>query len=142
MVTLLMSLILLIAVFSMIISINNFVKDKENEIAMLRTIGYSQTEILRIFLQIIIFLGTLGILFGNLIGVVVSNNITELFNFLAKVFNINVMSTYYVDYFPSIVMFGDILLINGCSFVLIVLLGLIPALKAAKTNPIEILNRK
>ncbi len=126
----------------MIISINNFVKDKENEIAMLRTIGYSQTEILRIFLQIIIFLGTLGILFGNLIGVVVSNNITELFNFLAKVFNINVMSTYYVDYFPSIVMFGDILLINGCSFVLIVLLGLIPALKAAKTNPIEILNRK
>ena len=46
---------------------------------MLRTIGYSQTEILRIFLQIIIFLGTLGILFGNLIGVVVSNNITELF---------------------------------------------------------------
>ena len=81
-------------------------------------------------------------LFGNLIGVVVSNNITELFNFLAKVFNINVMSTYYVDYFPSIVMFGDILLINGCSFVLIVLLGLIPALKAAKTNPIEILNRK
>jgi ABC-type antimicrobial peptide transport system permease subunit len=39
-------------------------------------------------------------------------------------------------------MFGDILLINGCSFVLIVLLGLIPALKAAKTNPIEILNRK
>ena len=142
MVSLLMSLILLIAVFSMIISINNFVKDKENEIAMLRTIGYSQTEILRIFLQIIIFLGTLGILFGNLIGVVVSNNITELFNFLAKVFNINVMSTYYVDYFPSIVMFGDILLINGCSFVLIVLLGLIPALKAAKTNPIEILNRK
>ena len=141
MVSLLMSLILLIAVFSMIISINNFVKDKENEIAMLRTIGYSQTEILRIFLQIIIFLGTLGIFIGNLIGVVVSNNITELFNFLAKVFNINVMSTYYVDYFPSIVMFGDILLINGCSFVLIVLLGLIPALKAAKTNPIEILNR-
>ena len=142
MVSLLMSLILLIAVFSMIISINNFVKDKETEIAMLRTIGYSQTEVLRIFLQIIVFLGTLGIFFGNLIGVLVSNNITELFNFLAKVFNINVMSTYYIDYFPSIVMFSDILLINGCSFFLIILLGLIPALKAAKTNPIEILNRK
>ena len=142
MVSLLMSLILLMAVFSMIISINNFVKDKENEIAMLRTIGYSQNEVLRIFLQIIIFLGATGILFGNLIGVVVSNNITELFNLLAKAFNINVMNTYYIDYFPSIVKLNDILLINGCSIFLIVLLGLIPSLKAAKTNPIHILNKK
>ena len=142
MVSLLMSLILLTAVFSMIISINNFVKDKENEIAMLRTIGYSQNEVLRIFLQIIIFLGAIGILFGNLIGVVVSNNITELFNLLAKAFNINVMNTYYIDYFPSIVKLNDILLINGCSIFLIVLLGLIPSLKAAKTNPIHILNKK
>jgi len=142
MVSLLMSLILLMAVFSMIISINNFVKDKENEIAMLRTIGYSQNEVLRIFLQIIIFLGAIGILFGNLIGVVVSNNITELFNLLAKAFNINVMNTYYIDYFPSIVKLNDILLINGCSIFLIVLLGLIPSLKAAKTNPIHILNKK
>ncbi|GIR02567.1 MAG: hypothetical protein CM15mP12_0980 [Gammaproteobacteria bacterium] len=43
---------LLIAVFSMILSINNFVKDKENEIAMLRTIGYSQTEILESFFKL------------------------------------------------------------------------------------------
>ena len=119
MVSLLMSLILLIAVFSMVLSINHFVKDKESEIAMLRTIGYSKNEILRIFLQITLFIGIIGIFLGNLLGVIFSNNITEFFNFLADIFNINVMNTYYVDYFPSIVMFEDILLINGCSIILI-----------------------
>ena len=142
MVSLLMSLILLIAVFSMVLSINHFVKDKESEIAMLRTIGYSKNEILRIFLQITLFIGIIGILLGNLLGVIFSNNITEFFNFLADIFNINVMNTYYVDYFPSIVMFEDILLINGCSIILIILLGFIPANKAAKTNPVKILNKK
>ena len=142
MVSLLMSLILLIAVFSMVLSINHFVKDKESEIAMLRTIGYSKNEILRIFLQITLFIGIIGIFLGNLLGVIFSNNITEFFNFLADIFNINVMNTYYVDYFPSIVMFEDILLINGCSIILIILLGFIPANKAAKTNPVKILNRK
>ena len=142
MVSLLMSLILLIAVFSMVLSINHFVKDKESEIAMLRTIGYSKNEILRIFLQITLFIGIIGIFLGNLLGVIFSNNITEFFNFLAEIFNINVMNTYYVDYFPSIVMFEDILLINGCSIILIILLGFIPANKAAKTNPVKILNRK
>lgn len=142
MVSLLMSLILLIAVFSMVLSINHFVKDKESEIAMLRTIGYSKNEILRIFLQITLFIGIVGIFLGNLLGVIFSNNITEFFNFLAEIFNINVMNTYYVDYFPSIVMFEDILLINGCSIILIILLGFIPANKAAKTNPVKILNKK
>ena len=142
MVSLLMSLILLIAVFSMVLSINHFVKDKESEIAMLRTIGYSKNEILRIFLQITLFIGIIGIFLGNLLGVIFSNNITEFFNFLAEIFNINVMNTYYVDYFPSIVMFEDILLINGCSIILIILLGFIPANKAAKTNPVKILNKK
>ena len=142
MVSLLMSLILLIAVFSMVLSINHFVKDKESEIAMLRTIGYSKNEILRIFLQITLFIGIIGIFLGNLLGVIFSNNITEFFNFLADIFNINVMNTYYVDYFPSIVMFEDILLINGCSIILIILLGFIPANKAAKTNPVNILNKK
>ena len=142
MVSLLMSLILLIAVFSMVLSINHFVKDKESEIAMLRTIGYSKNEILRIFLQITLFIGIVGIFLGNLLGVIFSNNITEFFNFLADIFNINVMNTYYVDYFPSIVMFEDILLINGCSIILIILLGFIPANKAAKTNPVKILNKK
>tara|TARA_B100000886_G_scaffold327434_1_gene274870 strand:+ start:7106 stop:8323 length:1218 start_codon:yes stop_codon:yes gene_type:complete len=142
MVSLLMSLILLIALFSMVLSINHFVKDKESEIAMLRTIGYSKNEILRIFLQITLFIGIIGIFLGNLLGVIFSNNITEFFNFLAEIFNINVMNTYYVDYFPSIVMFEDILLINGCSIILIILLGFIPANKAAKTNPVKILNKK
>jgi len=57
MVSLLMSLILLIAIFSMLISINSLVKDKRSEIAILRTIGYSKWDIQRVFLQLIAFIG-------------------------------------------------------------------------------------
>ena len=67
MVSLLMSLILLIAIFSMLISVNSLVKDKRSEIAILRTIGYSKWDIQRVFLQLIALIGIFGVVFGNII---------------------------------------------------------------------------
>jgi len=45
-----------------------------------------------------------------------------------------------LDYFPSIVKFDQILMINLFTFILLMLFGLIPARKAANTNPIKIIN--
>ena len=52
MVSLLMSLILLVAIISLLISINNLIKTNEKEIAILTTMGYSRGQIQLIFLQV------------------------------------------------------------------------------------------
>ena len=142
MVSLLMSLILLIAIFSMLISINSLVKDKRSEIAILRTIGYSKWDIQRIFLQLIAFIGIFGVVFGNIIGIAFSNNITEFFQFLASVFDISLMNTYYVDYFPSRVEFNEVLLINFSTLLILFVFGYIPARVAANTEPAKIINQE
>jgi len=142
MVSLLMSLILLIAIFSMLISINSLVKDKRSEIAILRTIGYSKWDIQRVFLQLIAFIGIFGVIFGNIIGIAFSNNITEFFQFLASVFDISLMNTYYVDYFPSRVELGEVLLINLLTLLILFVFGYIPARVAANTEPAKIINQE
>ena len=142
MVSLLMSLILLIAIFSMLISINSLIKDKRSEIAILRTIGYSKWDIQRVFLQLIALIGIFGVIFGNIIGIAFSNNITEFFQFLASVFDISLMNTYYVDYFPSRVEFSEVLLINLLTLLILFVFGYIPSRVAANTEPVKIINQE
>ncbi len=140
MVSLLMSLILLVAIISLLISINNLIKTNEKEIAILRTMGYSRNQIQQIFLQLIFTVGVIGIFLGNLLGYLFASNITEFLLFLSKTFNISMLDVYYLDYFPSIVKLNQIIMINLVTFCLLMLFGFIPARKAANTNPIKIIN--
>lgn len=140
MMSMLMSLILLVAIFSLLMSINNLIKNNEKEIAILRTIGYSEFNIQRIFIQLIFTIGFFGIVLGNIIGYLMASNITEMLNFLSEAFNISILSVYYLDYFPSIFSFDQVLIINTITLFLLILFGMLPARKAAKMNPVEIIN--
>ena len=141
MVSLLMSLILLVAVMSLLMSVNNLVKNNEKEIAILRTMGYSKWDIQSIFIQLIITIGLFGIFLGNLLGFIVASNITEFLNLLSQIFSISMLDVYYLDYFPSIVSFEQIVWINIVTFVLLLIFGYFPSNKAANTNPVNIVNK-
>ena len=141
MVSLLMSLILLVAILSLLMSVNNLVKTNEKEIAILRTIGYSKWDIQSIFIQLILTIGIFGIFFGNLLGFFLASNITEFLNFLSQIFNISMLDVYYLDYFPSIVSVEQIVWINIITFLLLLIFSFIPSNKAANTNPVNIVNK-
>lgn len=141
MVSLLMSLILLVAILSLLMSVNNLVKTNEKEIAILRTIGYSKWDIQSIFIQLILTIGIFGIFFGNLLGFFLASNITEFLNFLSQIFNISMLDVYYLDYFPSIVSIEQIVWINIVTFFLLLIFSFIPSNKAANTNPVNIVNK-
>ena len=141
MVSLLMSLILLVAILSLLMSVNNLVKTNEKEIAILRTIGYSKWDIQSIFIQLILTIGIFGIFFGNLLGFFLASNITEFLNFLSQIFNISMLDVYYLDYFPSIISFEQIIWINIITFLLLLIFSFIPSNKAANTNPVNIVNK-
>ena len=141
MVGLLMSLILLVAVLSLLMSVNNLIKSNEREIAILRTIGFSKWDIQSIFIQLVLTIGLFGIFFGNILGFLIASNITEFLNFLSQIFNISMLDVYYLDYFPSIINFQQIFWINSITFLLLLLFGFIPSSKAANTNPVNIVNK-
>ena len=141
MVSLLMSLILLVAILSLLMSVNNLVKTNEKEIAILRTIGYSKWDIQIIFIQLILTIGIFGIFFGNLLGFFLASNITEFLNFLSQIFNISMLDVYYLDYFPSIISVEQIIWINIITFLLLLIFSFIPSNKAANTNPVNIVNK-
>ena len=141
MVSLLMSLILLVAILSLLMSVNNLVKTNEKEIAILRTIGYSKWDIQSIFIQLILTIGIFGIFFGNLLGFFLASNITEFLNFLSQIFNISMLDVYYLDYFPSIISIEQIIWINIITFLLLLIFSFIPSNKAANTNPVNIVNK-
>jgi len=141
MVSLLMSLILLVAVLSLLMSVNNLIKNNEKEIAILRTMGYSRWDVQSIFMQLIVTIGLVGIFIGNLLGILVALNITEFLNFLSQIFNISMLDVYYLDYFPSIISTNQILWINLVTFILLLIFGFIPSNKAANTNPVNIVNK-
>ena len=141
MVGLLMSLILLVAVLSLLMSVNNLIKSNEREIAILRTICFSKWDIQSIFIQLVLTIGLFGIFFGNILGFLIASNITEFLNFLSQIFNISMLDVYYLDYFPSIINFQQIFWINSITFLLLLLFGFIPSSKAANTNPVNIVNK-
>ena len=140
MVGMLMSLILLVAILSLLMSVNNLIKTNEKEIAILRTIGYSKWDIQSIFIQLILTIGIFGIFFGNILGFFIASNITEFLNFLSQAFNISMLDVYYLDYFPSIISFEQIVWINIFTFLLLLIFSFIPSNKAANTNPVNIIN--
>ena len=140
MVGMLMSLILLVAILSLLMSVNNLIKTNEKEIAILRTIGYSKWDIQSIFIQLILTIGIFGIFFGNILGFFIASNITEFLNFLSQAFNISMLDVYYLDYFPTIINFEQIVWINIFTFLLLLIFSFIPSNKAANTNPVNIIN--
>ena len=141
MVGLLMSLILLVAILSLLMSVNNLIKTNEKEIAILRTIGFSKWDIQSIFIQLVITIGILGIFFGNILGFFIASNITEFLNLLSQIFNISMLDVYYLDYFPSIINFHQIVWINIITFLLLLIFSFIPSNKAANTDPVNIVNK-
>ena len=141
MVGLLMSLILLVAILSLLMSVNNLIKTNEKEIAILRTIGFSKWDIQRIFIQLVLTIGIFGIFFGNILGFFLASNITEFLNFLSQIFNISMVDVYYLDYFPSVINFQQIVWINIITFLLLLIFSFIPSNKAANTNPVNIVNK-
>ena len=141
MVGLLMSLILLVAILSLLMSVNNLIKTNEKEIAILRTIGFSKWDIQSIFIQLVLTIGIFGIFFGNILGFFIASNITEFLNFLSQIFNISMLDVYYLDYFPSIINFQQIVWINIITFFLLLIFSFVPSNKAANTNPVNIVNK-
>ena len=136
-----LSLIILIAAFNIISSLTMLVMDKNKQIALLKTIGMQNTDIMGIFFICGSFIGFVGTMLGVIIGVIFSLNIQKIKIFLEHILGVQLFnpSVYFLTQIPSKLLISDILLVVGLSLLLSFLATLYPAKKASKVNPAETL---
>jgi len=138
---LILTLIILVASFNIISCMIMLVKDKEKDIAILKTIGLSQAAITRIFFIVGASIGVSGTFIGSILGLLFSANIKSIQSWLETVLHMRVFSpeVYFLTHLPSLICPADVIVTVAVSLALSCLATLYPARKASKLNPTEIL---
>lgn len=138
---LILVLIIAVAAFNMLSSLVMVVTDKKAEIAILRTIGFSTTRLMTIFMVQGMVIGTVGTLLGLAGGLLLAENITALVNHIQHWFGVQFLSAsvYYISFLPSKVNGSDVGHIIYISLLLSFLATLYPSWRATRVQPVEAL---
>ena len=138
---LILMLIIIVAAFNIISGLIMLVKDKNKDIAILRTMGASRRSIMAIFLIDGCFVGVVGTLAGVLLGLAVSLNIETIRQWLGSLAGRDLFSAeiYFLSQLPSKTYASDVILVVGLALGLSFLATLYPSWKASKTDPVEAL---
>jgi lipoprotein-releasing system permease protein len=137
MMSLLLSLIIGVAAFNIVASLVMVVTDKTTDIAVLRTLGMSPGDVVRIFFIQGAVIGWFGVLLGVVGGSLLAINVPVVVPFLEQVLGFQIMpgDVYYVSSIPSILEAEHVVIISVAAFVLTSLATLYPARRAAHVDP-------
>ena len=139
MMSLLLSLIILVAAFNVISTLVMSVTEKRSDVAILKTFGASPSLISRIFIVQGTIIGVFGILIGLALGIVLSLSIPSVSAWINITFNLGLFDNYFVESLPSKIRLTDILLILISALIIVLLSTIYPAYSAARTQPVKIL---
>jgi len=133
-----------VAAFNIVATLVMIVKEKQTDIAILRTLGAGPRNILAAFAVQGILIGATGIGLGIGIGWLLSANLESLVHGLERVTGSHFLDAkvYFMSDLPAQVQAGDLLQIGGVAFLLCVLATLYPAWRAARTAPAQALRHE
>ena len=134
-------IIIFVAAFNIISSLLMAVKDKQADIAILRTLGAAPLSITRIFLVQGTLIGVAGTALGLVGGITLALNVETVVPFIESVIGFKFLAkdVYYITDLPSEVQTPDVVITAAVSFGLSLLATLYPSWRAAKVNPVEAL---
>jgi lipoprotein-releasing system permease protein len=133
-----------VAAFNIISTLVMVVKDKQADIAILRTMGASPRSILAIFVTQGTAIGAIGTLAGIAFGVLISFNLEMLVHTLERVLGTHFMDAqvYFMSDLPAAVRWADVVKISATAFGLCCLSTLYPSWRAARTQPARALRHE
>jgi lipoprotein-releasing system permease protein len=136
-----LTLIVLVAALNIVSGLIMLVKDKGQDIAILRTMGATQGGVMRIFLITGASIGVAGTIAGCLLGLLLASNVEALRQFLNRLLHANFFPAelYFLSRLPSLVDWRDVATVAGMALSLSVLATLYPSWRAAKLDPVEAL---
>jgi len=136
-----LSLIILVAVFNILSSLIMLVRAKTRDIAIMRTMGARRSSLLKIFVTVGVTIGTLGTAAGVGLGFIFLFFRQQVVGFIQLVTGQNIWdpSVRFLAELPSKPDPVEIVVICLMALVFSFLATLYPALKAANTDPVQVL---
>jgi lipoprotein-releasing system permease protein len=137
----LLFLIIAVAVFNVVSTLFLIVKDKEGDVAILRTLGASPGAIMTVFVVQGTLIGLGGALLGGLLGAGASLVVTDAVAGLEHLLGVQFLraEVYPVAYLPSALHLADVLWVCGTALAMSFLATLYPSWRAARMQPAEVL---
>jgi lipoprotein-releasing system permease protein len=134
-------LIIAVAAFNIVSSLVMAVKDKQSDIAILRTLGAAPASITRIFLIQGALIGIVGTTLGVAGGVALALNVDVVVPAIENMLGIKFLAkdVYYISDLPSDLQWPDVILTAAVSFAFALLATIYPSYTAAKVHPAEAL---
>ena len=136
-----LSLIVLVAVFNILSSLIMLVRAKTRDIAILRTMGSSRSGMMKVFVTVGVTIGSLGIILGVIIGAIFlffRQNVVDAIQAITGQ-NLWDPSVRFLTDLPSKTDPLEVTAIVATALVLSFLATLYPAYKAASTDPVQVL---
>ena len=136
-----LTLIIIVAAFNIISGLTILIKNKTKEIAILKTLGLSNSSIIKSFFLTGFIIGLTATISGIVIGVLFSENIESIRVFLSYIMNVEIFpnDVYFLDEMPSEINLFSIIVIFIFSLITTSLASLIPAIAISRMNTIKAL---
>lgn len=123
-------IIVLVAVLNIVGSLTMIVLQKNRDIGVLLTMGYTPSDIKKIFLKQGLLIGLIGCGLGGIIGLVLS--------WLQKVYGlIELSGSFIINAYPVSIHASDVILVLAGSLILCLLASWYPAKRAAEVEPAD-----
>lgn len=134
-------MIVAVAAFNIVATLVMIVKEKQTDIAILRTLGAGPVNVLGIFQIQGVLIGLAGTLLGTGLGILVSHNLQALVGALERALGTHFLDArvYYMSDLPAYVEASDVLQVGIVAFLLCALATIYPAWRASRTAPAEAL---
>ncbi|HKF98162.1 MAG TPA: FtsX-like permease family protein, partial [Steroidobacteraceae bacterium] len=133
-----------VAAFNIVATLVMIVKEKQTDIAILRTLGAAPRNVLLTFAVQGVLIGLAGTLAGAALGTVLADNLETLVAGLERLLGTQFLDArvYYMSDLPAYVERIDVLKVCTVALVLCVLATIYPAWRAARTAPAEALRHE
>jgi lipoprotein-releasing system permease protein len=133
-----------VAAFNIVSTLVMVVKEKQGDIAILRTLGASPREILGVFMVQGTAIGIIGTVAGLVLGILLALNLTAIVHGLEALLGITLVDArvYFIGDLPADIRAVDVVTVAVTALALGVLSTVFPAWRAAGTAPAEALRHE
>ena len=138
---LILLIIIVVASINLVATLVMIVKEKQTDIAILRTIGAAPVNVLRMFLVQGAIIGLVGTVAGTLLGWLIALNFESVLQGIESLFGIQFLdpAVYSMSELPTQVRAADIVQVSLVTLVLAAVATIYPAWRASRTMPAEAL---
>lgn len=134
-------LVIAVAAFNIVSTLVMVVREKQSDIAILKTMGARPGSIYKIFVTQGSIIGVTGTVIGVVAGMLLALNLETIVGFLESAFGIKFLAAdvYFISDLPSSPEFGDVAIIAIISLLLTLVSTVYPSVLASNTRPAEAL---